>query len=535
MARRTVWWKQFLVAAVCSALASLLIVAVGPGFSKSDKGDDGTSQEASTEATTETEVASTDEAEAPPEESTTTEADSSDAPGNSGSAPGHSKDSGTSDPSTTESASSTESKSSDPGSSSPGNSGASNGNGNDKSSDQSASSDGGKDHGPGHGDTPADECTNPHQGADPNQGGANQNPGPYDNTCDGRPSENGNGDGNGKGKPCMGCVGNADDKNPPGQFPNGSDHNAGYECDRNNGIGKGNPAHTTCQPQPPCQDNPNTPQDDCVPPCVPKPNKPCVPPPGCVDDTTTPEDECNPSEVCPPGSKHEGKRIPPGQDADWCVGPQKVTICHRTGSSTNPWVVITVSDNALSAHQKHGDLYPVPVGGCDTPPPPVCPVGTDLAGQPMPDGDVSKCDNPPPLCPAGTDLAGQPMPDGDVTKCDTPEVLCPAGSDMPGQPAPGGDIRNCYTDTPPPTVVCPVGTDKAGQPMPDGDVRKCNDDVLGGIIDKDKPDDEVLGEPPAERAPGKLLPFTGASLIAYLVLALELMGAGALIMRARKR
>ena len=82
--------------------------------------------------------------------------------------------------------------------------------------------------------------------------GANQG-GPYDNTCDGSPSGNGNGNGQATGKPCAGCVGNADDKNPgaasgKGQYPNGSDHNAGYECDRNNGVGKGNPAHSTCEP-----------------------------------------------------------------------------------------------------------------------------------------------------------------------------------------------------------------------------------------------------------------------------------------------
>jgi hypothetical protein len=47
------------------------------------------------------------------------------------------------------------------------------------------------------------------------------------------------------GKPCDGCVGHADDKNPPGQFPN--DPNAGYECDRNHGIGQGNPAHSPCE------------------------------------------------------------------------------------------------------------------------------------------------------------------------------------------------------------------------------------------------------------------------------------------------
>ena len=70
--------------------------------------------------------------------------------------------------------------------------------------------------------------------------------GPYDSTRDGSPSANGNGNGKAIGKPCAGCVGKADNKNPPGQMPNGSDPNAGYECDRNHGIGRTNPAHTGC-------------------------------------------------------------------------------------------------------------------------------------------------------------------------------------------------------------------------------------------------------------------------------------------------
>jgi hypothetical protein len=90
--------------------------------------------------------------------------------------------------------------------------------------------------------------------------GANNNDG-YQSTCD--PTDFG---GNGQefgpglqtGKPCAGCVGRADDKNPPGQFPDGSDHNSGYECDGrdrpstnqngngNHGIGDENPAHTGC-------------------------------------------------------------------------------------------------------------------------------------------------------------------------------------------------------------------------------------------------------------------------------------------------
>jgi len=86
--------------------------------------------------------------------------------------------------------------------------------------------------------------------ADLNSGGANgQCPGgPYCSTRDGSPSMNGSGDGKAVGLPCAGCVGRADNKNPAGQFPDGTDPNAGYECDRNSGIGRSNPAHTSCRP-----------------------------------------------------------------------------------------------------------------------------------------------------------------------------------------------------------------------------------------------------------------------------------------------
>ena len=85
--------------------------------------------------------------------------------------------------------------------------------------------------------------------ADRNSGGANgQCPGgPYCSTRHGLPSGNGNqATGGHTGEPCAGCVGKADNKNPKGQMPNGTDHNAGYECDRNHGIGRSNPAHTGC-------------------------------------------------------------------------------------------------------------------------------------------------------------------------------------------------------------------------------------------------------------------------------------------------
>lgn len=107
------------------------------------------------------------------------------------------------------------------------------------------------------GQSPSDHQTSAQQGsytspqpassADNSGHGANTG-GPYSSTRDGSPSANGNGGGGANGKPCAGCVGKADNKNPKGQQPGGSDHNAGYECDTNHGIGRGNPAHTGCTP-----------------------------------------------------------------------------------------------------------------------------------------------------------------------------------------------------------------------------------------------------------------------------------------------
>jgi LPXTG-motif cell wall-anchored protein len=124
----------------------------------------------------------------------------------------------------------------------------------------------------------AGELTSPQpiSNADANSGGANgQCPGgPYCSTRDGSASQNGNGGGAATGKPCAGCVGKADNKNPHGQMPNASDHNAGYECDTNHGIARGNPAHTACAPAPPA--------------CVPTETNPCVSPPECVPTDTMP-------------------------------------------------------------------------------------------------------------------------------------------------------------------------------------------------------------------------------------------------------
>ena len=45
----------------------------------------------------------------------------------------------------------------------------------------------------------------------------------------------------------------------------------------------------------------------------------------------------------------------------------KVVVCHHTGSKSHPQVTITISQNALHAHLKHGDT----IGPCSTTAPPV--------------------------------------------------------------------------------------------------------------------------------------------------------------------
>jgi hypothetical protein len=42
-----------------------------------------------------------------------------------------------------------------------------------------------------------------------------------------------------------------------------------------------------------------------------------------------------------------------------------ITICHATGSSKNPYAMITISVNGLNGHNNHArDIIPAPTGGC---------------------------------------------------------------------------------------------------------------------------------------------------------------------------
>ncbi len=179
----------------------------------------------------------------------------------------------------------------------------------------------GSDHGEGNASTQgAATEPQPESTADQNDGGANAGTcgagtaAPYCSTRDGSASDNGNGDGEATGRPCAGCVGKADNKNPQGQLPDAEhDGNRGYECDTpghdvpNNGIAEGNPAHTSCTTavvtppvaecpggdmngsRPGCADEPNLPDEPETPGQPSTPGQPGQPPvPGAPEEPATP-------------------------------------------------------------------------------------------------------------------------------------------------------------------------------------------------------------------------------------------------------
>ena len=71
-----------------------------------------------------------------------------------------------------------------------------------------------------------------------------------------------------------------------------------------------------------------------------------------------------PAGGCPGGDNgdHDG-------DDHGCTDSKKVTICHATGSEKNPYVVITIAEQAWlnghkDGHNGKADIYPVPAKGC---------------------------------------------------------------------------------------------------------------------------------------------------------------------------
>ena len=229
--------------------------------------------------------------------------------------------------------------------------------------------------------------------------GANGGGDHYNDTCDSYDdpnnpgADNGAGGGAATGKPCEGCVGAADDKNPPGQYPDGpTDHNNGYECDEkgrsanegNNGVGFGNPAHTGCEPQEPA--------------CVPtEANNQCQPP--C--DPATDANQCKP---CPGGKDMEpdGTCVPKCPDGSAMPASGKASDC-------NPKCP---DGSAMPASGKASDCNPK------------CPDGSAMPAS----GNAADCDEP---CVAGTDAECSAV---------TPTCVASDGSDRCGGATVAGEV-----------------------------------------------------------------------------------------------
>jgi hypothetical protein len=77
--------------------------------------------------------------------------------------------------------------------------------------------------------------------------------------------------------------------------------------------------------------------------------------------------------------------VPPVATVPATLEP-RVSICHRTGPHRSPdYKEVQVNISALSSHLRHGDIYPVPQGGCPgrgTPVPPT-PVPTGVSDLPV--------------------------------------------------------------------------------------------------------------------------------------------------------
>ena len=68
-----------------------------------------------------------------------------------------------------------------------------------------------------------------------------------------------------------------------------------------------------------------------------------------------------PEAGCPTGTVPVGTGTAQSNDG-------KITICHATSSTKNPYNEITVSVNGLNGHDKHaGDIIPAPAEGCPKP------------------------------------------------------------------------------------------------------------------------------------------------------------------------
>ncbi|MEX2195177.1 MAG: hypothetical protein WD844_07805 [Thermoleophilaceae bacterium] len=230
---------------------------------------------------------------------------------------------------------------------------------------------------------------------------------------------------------------------------------------------------------------------------------------------------------------------PPGTEGNPGGGQDKTTICHATGSDTNPYVEITIANPALPAHRRHGDIVPAPAGGC--------PGGADRSRERIDICHATGSDTNPYVL-----LEDMPLPslnghgghEGDIIPAPA-DGICPTVEQPAGtltEEIPPSAFAPRSVDDPPPGALgapgaTPVGTPELrSAPGSGGDVAVPVSGVLGTTAEA--PAQGSLpagatgngsGSDPA--APGGNLPFTGLQLLVLLALGVTALSAGVAIRR----
>lgn len=240
--------------------------------------------------------------------------------------------------------------------------------------------------------------------------------------------------------------------------------------------------------------------------------------------TTPPGPEPGPAAAHGDGA-HPGPSADPGSASE----AGKVTICHATGSETNPYVEVTVSENGLNGHDGHDDLVPAPAGGCPGP-------GRDRARVTLCHATGSATNPYVVITIDEHGLHGHGDHDGDIVPA--PAGGCPVAPAIPPVPATTTTATTTVTTTVPtaPTVASTGGSSHVralvlsevlGAPVTFGTATFATgspSQAVGSPAPADVPT-RVLGTS-LERSAGTL-PRTGGAITTLLACALGLLVLGA--------
>jgi hypothetical protein len=134
-------------------------------------------------------------------------------------------------------------------------------------------------------------------------------------------------------------------------------------------------------------------------------------------------------------------------------GADMVTICHATGSETNPYRTITVDRNSViyQGHLGHpDDIIPATAGGCPSGPTPAPTTPEPTTPEPTATASATATTEP-------TDDGGCPVPEP-TTASPTASATASATASVTAEPTPTPEPTTTEPPTPEPTTASPSAT-----------------------------------------------------------------------------